>query len=194
MTPDDSEETGEADDGAPAADAAGNEDGGATETGGDDGSAPNEDGGDPASISNIERLLLDPDELLSAIAYNGQEDIGLKEKAVFSLSPPFGETVEPTLKHIEDDSTESTADSEIHMRPFRFVAEGRQVIDQRPTRQLALEQLGAEDPSESAIEAWIDEAMVTWKDHVRENLAESVDIFSSHGMAIVAVEFESTEE
>jgi len=36
--------------------------------------------------------------------------------------------------------------------------------------------------------------MVAWKDHVRENLAESVDIFSSHGMAIVAVEFESTEE
>ena len=191
MAPDDSEE---AKGGASPTDVEGTGDGDADETEGDDGSAPDEGSGDPTSISNIERLLLDPDELLSAIAYNGQEDIGLKEKAVFSLKPPFGETVEPTLRHIEDDSTESEADDEIHMRPFRFVAEGRQVIDQRPTRQLAIEQLDAEDPSESAIDAWIDEAMITWKDHVRENLAGSVDIFSSHGMAIVDVEFESTEE
>ena len=194
MTTEDSEANGEAEDGAPTTDVEADDDVAADERGTGDGSAPGDGGGDPTSISNIERIVLDPDELVEAIAYNGQEDIGLKEKAVFSLTPPFGETVRPALRHIEEDSTESEADGEIHMRPFRFVAEGRQVIDQRPTRQLATEQLGAEDPSESAIEAWIDEAMATWKAHVRENLAESVDIFSSHGMAIVAVEFEPAEE
>jgi len=36
--------------------------------------------------------------------------------------------------------------------------------------------------------------MTTWKDHVRDNLAESVDIFSPHGMAIVDVAFESDDD
>jgi len=128
---------------------------------------------------------------VEVLAYNGREDIGRKGKAVFSFRPPFDGTVEPTVRHLDEDSTEGKAADEIHMRPFRFVVEGRQVIEQRPTRQLALEKLGAEEPSEAAIEAWIDEAMVAWKDHVRENLTESVDIFSSHGMAIVDVEFEA---
>ncbi len=166
----------------------------ATDAPGVDSESAPEETGDPTSISNIERIVLDPEELLSAIAYNGQEDIGLKEKAVFSLRPPFGETVRPTLRHIEEDSRESTGEDEIHMRPFRFVAEGRRIIDQRPTRPLAIEELDAEEPSEAAIEAWIDEAMDTWKAHIRGNLAESVDIFSSHGMAIVDVEFEQPEE
>ena len=149
---------------------------------------------DPESISNIDRIVLDPDELVQTLAYNGQEDIGQKSKAVYVLAPPFGETARPALRHLSEDSTERKSDAEIHMRPFRFVVEGRSVIEQRPTRTLAMEQLGAEDPSEAAIEAWIDEAMLTWKEHVRDNLAESVDIFSPHGMAIVDVAFEPGDE
>ena len=68
------------------------------------------------------------------------------------------------------------------------------MIEQRPTRQLAAEEMDADDPTDAAIEAWIDEAMETWKDHVRGNLAESVDIFSPHGMAIVDVEYEPEPE
>jgi len=143
------------------------------------------------SISDIERIVLDPDKLVQMLAYNGQEDIGQKSKAVYSLRPPFGETVEPTLKHLDEDSTDSKADDEIHMRPFRFVVEGRQVIEQRPTREVAMEELDAEDPTDAAIKSWIDEAMLTWKEHVHENLAESVDIFSPHGMSIVSVEYVS---
>ncbi len=169
-----------ADDGGSEAD-----DGGSEADSNDDGAA------DPTSISSIDRIRLDPEEVVQVLAYNGREDVGRKGKAVFSFRPPFDGTVEPTVRHLDEDSTEGKADDEIHMRPFRFVVEGRQVIEQRPTRQLALEKLGAEEPSEAAIEAWIDEAMVAWKDHVRENLTESVDIFSSHGMAIVDVEFEA---
>lgn len=148
---------------------------------------------DPASISTIERIVLDTDDVIRAIAYNGQEDVGRKGKAVFSLTPPFGETVRPTIKHLDDDSTESKTDGEIHLRPFRFVVDGRGVVEQRPTRRLAIEELDAEDPTEKTIDTWLDEAMETWTDHVRENLAESVDIFSPHGMAIVAVEYETTD-
>jgi hypothetical protein len=149
---------------------------------------------DPASISNIERMVLDPDELVRSFAYNGQEEIGRKGKVVFSLTPPFTETVEPTLRHLEDDSRESKAEGEIHLRPFRLVFDGRQVIDQRPTRRLAIEELDEEEPDDATIEAWLDEAMATWTAHVRDNLAESVDIFSPHGMAIVDVEFEESSE
>jgi len=159
-----------------------------------DGDAAESGDGDPESISNIDRIVLDADELVQTLAYNGQEDIGQKNKAVYVLAPPFGETARPTLRHLSEDSTEKKSDEEIHMRPFRFVVEGRAVIEQRPTRTLAMEQLGAEDPAEAAIEAWIDEAMTTWKDHVRDNLAESVDIFSPHGMAIVDVAFESDDD
>lgn len=153
-------------------------------------STDQEEESDPESISTINRLRLDPNEVIETIAYNGQADIGQRGKAVYSLSPPFDETVEPTLKHLEDDSTESERDDEIHLRPFRFVAEGRRVVDQRPTRRLAKEELDGDDPDEATIEAWIDEAMETWKDHIRENLAPSVDIFSPHGMAIVHVEYD----
>jgi hypothetical protein len=146
---------------------------------------------DPGSISNIERVRLNPNDVVGALAYNGQEDVGKKGKAVFSLRPPFDEAVEPTLQHLDEDSTESKTKGEIHLRPFRFVFEGRQVIEQRPTRQLAIEELEEADPDDASIEAWIDDAMETWKSHVRENLAESVDIFSPHGMTIVNVEYES---
>lgn len=149
---------------------------------------------DPASISRIETVRVDPEDVVQAIAYNGQEDIGRKGKAVFSLTPPFEEVVVPSIRHLADDSTESKADGEIHLRPFRFVSGGRRAVDQRPTRQLAREELDADDPDEATIEAWIDEAMETWKGYVRENLIESVDIFSPHGMAIVNVEYESAED
>jgi hypothetical protein len=149
---------------------------------------------DSESIDNIERVRLNPDEIVEMLAYNGQEDIGDKGKVVFSLQPPFGETVEPTLRHLDEDSTESKAEGEINLRPFRLVVEGRQVVEQRPTRQLAIEELDEDDPDDAAIEAWIDDAMETWKAHVRENLAESVDIFSPHGMTIISVEYESGTE
>ncbi len=149
---------------------------------------------DPESISAIDRIVLDPEKLVEMLAYNGQEDIGQKSKAVYSLQPPFAPAVEPALKHLEEKSTEGKADDEIHLRPFRFVVDGRAVIEQRPTRQVATEEIDAEDPTDAAIEAWIDEAMETWKGHVRENLAESVDIFSPHGMAIVDVEYEPEPE
>ncbi|MFQ3283696.1 MAG: hypothetical protein ACI9TI_002065 [Natronomonas sp.] len=149
---------------------------------------------DPESISAIDRIVLDPEKLVEMLAYNGQEDIGQKSKAVYSLQPPFAPAVEPALKHLEEKSTEGKADDEIHLRPFRFVVDGRAVIEQRPTRQVATEEIDAEDPTDAAIEAWIDEAMETWKGHVRENLAESVDIFSPHGMAIVDVEYDPEPE
>lgn len=159
----------------------------------DEGDGDDEDV-DPESISTIDRIVLDPEALVGMLAYNGQEDIGQKSKAVYSLRPPFAPAVEPTMKHLEEKSTEGKADDEIHLRPFRFVVEGRAVIEQRPTRQVATEEMDAEDPTDAAIEAWIDEAMETWKNHVRENFAESVDIFSSHGMAIVNVEYEPEPE
>jgi len=172
-----------------------------TDASDDDGDGGDGDGGDgddeevdPESISTIDRIVLDPEELVQAVAYNGQEDIGQKSKAVYSLRPPFAPTVRPSMKHLEEHSVEGKADDEIHLRPFRFVVEGRAVIEQRPTRQLAAEEMDADDPTDAAIEAWIDEAMETWKDHVRGNLAESVDIFSPHGMAIVDVEYEPEPE
>jgi hypothetical protein len=161
--------------------------------GSDEGAAEDEDV-DPESISAIDRIVLDPETLVDMLAYNGQEDIGQKSKAVYSLRPPFARTVEPTLKHLEEHSVEGKADDEIHLRPFRFVVEGRAVIEQRPTRPVAKEEMDADEPTDAAIKAWIDEAMETWKDHVRGNLAESVDIFSPHGMAIVDVEYEPEPE
>jgi hypothetical protein len=160
----------------------------------DEGSGEGGDDADPESISSIDRIRLDPDDVVRTLAYNGQEDVGRKGKAVFSLAPPFGEAVEPAIRHLDEDSTESKADDEIHLRPFRFVVEGRQVVEQRPTRGMAIEELDDDDPTEAAIEAWIDEAMATWKAHVRENFAESVDIFSPHGMAIVDVEYDPEPE
>ena len=154
---------------------------------------PETEESDPKSVADIETIVVDPDDVVEAAAYNGQEDIGRKGKAVFCLTPPFGERVEPTIRHLADDSTESKADDEVHLRPFRFVAEGSQVIEQRPTRRLAKEELDADDPDETAIEAWIDEAMETWKTHVRENLVGSTDIYSAHGMAFVGVEYEKAE-
>lgn len=90
-------------------------DGGDDESGGEleaseEGSEEDEEEFDPTSISNIERIVLDPDELVRSFAYNGQEEIGRKGKVVFSLTPPFTETVEPTLRHLEDDSRKSRSD------------------------------------------------------------------------------------
>jgi hypothetical protein len=155
--------------------------------------APDDEGTDTRSVTDIETIVVDPDDIIQAIAYNGQEDIGEKSKVVFSLQPPFDEPVEPTIKHLEEDSTAGQEDDEIHIRPFRFVMDGRQVVEQRPTRQLAKEELDDEDPDETAIEEWIDEAMETWKAHIRENFAESVDIYSSGGMAFIDIEFRSED-
>ncbi len=35
--------------------------------------------------------------------------------------------------------------------------------------------------------------METWKSHVRENLVESVDIYSPHGMTFIGVEYREEE-
>lgn len=145
------------------------------------------------SVTDVETIVLDPEDVVQAVAYNGQEDIGQKQKTVFSLSAPFAATVEPSIRHLEEDSKSGKADDEIHIRPFRFVAKGRQVIEQRPTRSLAAEELEGEDHDDATIEAWIDEAMETWKDHVRSNLVDTVDIYSSHGMAFVDVEYRSED-
>lgn len=155
---------------------------------------PGDEDGESRSVTDVETIVLNPDKVVDTLAYNGQEDIGPEGKAVFVLSPPFGDRIEPTLRHLGDDSTERKADDEIHVRPFRFVAEGQGVLDQRPTRQLAKEELEAEAPDEAAIEVWIDEALKTWKTHVEENLVETVDIYSSHGMAFIDVEYRSNEE
>ena len=188
----DTDDTPDAD--TDASDASDASDGEADEGDGNDGDDGDDGDVDPESISTIDRIVLDPEALVGMLAYNGQEDIGQKSKAVYSLRPPFAPAVEPTMKHLEEKSTEGKADDEIHLRPFRFVVEGRAVIEQRPTRQVATEEMDAEDPTDAAIEAWIDEAMETWKNHVRENFAESVDIFSPHGMAIVNVEYEPEPE
>ena len=149
---------------------------------------------DPESISRIERILIDPDDVLETMAYNGQEEIGRKGKAVFSVTPPFDETVEPTLKQLGDESTKHGTDGEINLRPFRFVVDGRRIIEQRPTRQLAMEELDVDDPDDAMIEAWIDEAMATWKAHIRDNFTDSVEIFSPHGMAVASVEYQTDSE
>jgi molecular chaperone DnaK (HSP70) len=183
-------------DGGPPTDPSEPDPGSGSETDGSDADGEDTAGGDDAgsdSIGDVETIRVDPDDVVRSLAYNGQEDIGPKGKAVFSLTPPFEEPVEPSIRHLDDDSTESKADDEIHIRPFRFVMEGRQVIEQRPTRRLAKAELDAEDPDEAAIEAWIDEAMETWKTHIRENFAESVDIYSPQGMAFVDVEYAESE-
>jgi hypothetical protein len=149
---------------------------------------------DPDSISRIDVIRVDPEAVIEAIAYNGQEDIGQKSKTVFTLSPPFKSTVEPTLQHLEEETGGGDPNSEIKLRPFRFVAEGRQIVDQRPTRKLALENLDSDDPTEATIEAWIDEAMEVWKDHIRENLVGSVDIFTPQEMEFVSVEYDPEPE
>jgi len=153
---------------------------------------PDDDDADPDSIDAIEAIRVDPDDVVGAIAYNGQEDLGKQGKAVFALIPPFGATVEPSLRHLAEDSTESKADGEIHLRPFRFVAEGRRVVEQRPTRRLAKRKLDAEEPTEEELEAWVDEALETWKAHVRDNFVDSIDVFSPHGMALIDVEYGET--
>jgi hypothetical protein len=157
------------------------------------GTAPDDEETGSKSVADIETIVVDPDDIVEAIAYNGQEDIGQKSKAVFSLRPPFDEPVEPTIKHLEEDSTAGQDDEEMHIRPFRFVMDGRQVVEQRPTRELAKEELDGEEPTETEIEAWIDEAMETWKAHIRENFAESVDIYSSDGMAFIDVDVRSED-
>lgn len=157
-----------------------------------DDDAEDEPDADPDSIDAIETIRVDPDDVVSAIAYNGQEDLGKKGKAVFALIPPFEATVEPSLRHLAEDSTESKAEGEIHLRPFRFVAEGRRVVEQRPTRRLAKQKLDAEEPTEEELEAWVDEALETWKAHVRDNFVDSIDVFSPHGMALIDVEYGET--
>jgi len=89
-----------------------------------DGDAAESGDGDPESISNIDRIVLDADELVQTLAYNGQEDIGQKNKAVYVLAPPFGETARPTLRHLVGGLHGKKSDEEIHMRPFRFVVDG----------------------------------------------------------------------
>lgn len=160
----------------------------------DEETAADDENAESRSVTDVETIVLDPEEVVDTLAYNGQEDIGPDGKAVFVLSPPFGERIEPTLRHLGDDSTESKSDDEIHVRPFRFVAEGQGVLDQRPTRQLAKEKLEEDDPDEAVIEAWVDEALEAWKTHVRENFVETVDIYSSHGMALIDVEYRDDEE
>ncbi len=154
--------------------------------------ADSEDAAESRSVTDVETIVVDSADVIRAFAYNGQEDIP-KGKAIFALTPPFGETVEPTMQHLDDDLTSGTPGDEVHIRPFRFVTDGRRVIEQRPTRQLAKEELEAEDPDDSAIEAWIDEAMETWKAHARDNLVDSVDIYTPHGMAFIDVEYRDEE-
>ncbi|CAI48813.1 uncharacterized protein NP_1444A [Natronomonas pharaonis DSM 2160] len=149
---------------------------------------------DNTSIDDIETLVVDPDDVVQALAYNGQEEVGIDQKVSFELTPPFEAEAEPELVHIEDDTTKVDLEGAVRIRPFRFVEEGRQVVEQRPTRELALEELDAADPKEATIDEWIDEALETWKEHVREHRADVVDVYASHGMAIIDVEYTDSQE
>lgn len=203
------------------------------------------------SIDDVETLVVSPDDVYGAMWHNGDPSERVKGKAVFIVSPPFDEEMEPPIEYLEelDEPDEET----IRIRPFRFIMEGRQVLDQRPSRALAKKELGEDDEedtegeeadapeepdplsdegdnpfdgegtdhfpfptgpdddeddeesdeeekevipddadyTEEDIEAWIAAATEEWESHIRENLTDQVDIYTSHGMHFLSVRYES---
>lgn len=102
------------------------------------------------SIDDVETLVVDPDDVYEAMWHNGDPSERVKGKAVFILSPPFDEEMELSIEYLEelDEPDEET----IRIRPFRFIMEGRQVLDQRPSRALAKKELGEDDEEDTEAE------------------------------------------
>ena len=156
--------------------------------GGDDepADAPPGDEPDPGSIEDVETVVVDPDVVLEGMARNAKLDERAAGKAVLRLEPPFEETVRTEVHHLEEDEQLEDA---YHLRPFRFVEEGRGLLDQYPTRELAREELG-EDADEAAVEEWLEAAMATWTEYARGHLVDSVDGYFRHGTLLADVEYE----
>lgn len=153
------------------------------------------------SLEDIERLVVDPDDIVESMRFNGNEDDISKGKAVLRLTPPFGETVEPEVHHLESEELAAEDMDEealvydyesatFNLRPLRFVEDGRAVLDQRPTPVLAEEELDVEEPTDEEVAAWVDAALETWESHIRDNLKSYVDLTHSHGIVFVDVEYD----
>lgn len=155
---------------------------------------------DEASVEDVETLVVDPDDVVENMRFNGNPDDISAGKAVFTLSPPFDERLEPSVHHLEstdldtsqmDETTLDTDvdDDEYNLRPLRFVEDGLAVLEQRPTPALAEKNLG-EDATDEEIEAWIDAALETWGAHVRDHLKSTVDLATDHGIHFIDVEYD----
>ena len=148
------------------------------------------DGSD--SIQDIQTVVVDPEDVVEALAHNGHSGDMATGKAVFSLVPPFEPRVELSIHYLGNDTSDDAVGDRYHIRPLRFVEEGKAVLAQRPTHATARDHIG-EDADRRTLQEWTDAALQKWKAHVRDNLVDQIDIYADHGLAVVDVVYENPE-
>lgn len=169
------------------------------ESDGSDGNGEDDGSDDEPSLGDVETVVVEPGDVLEGMTYNADPGPKIEDRYVFTLEPPFSETMrlepepldvepDPDVETAENRSTIDAGDSN-HVRPFRFVEDGDGALRQYPSKQLAREELG-EDADESDLEAWQEAAMDRWESYVLENLSDSLEVFTSHDVAFIDVEYE----
>ena len=150
--------------------------------------------------AQIETIVVDPDDVIEALRFNGQPpEYKNRRRAVIRLHPAFEAEQEGSLFYTEQGNyyPPEMSPKPIHLRPGLFVNDDAMPIPHRgEERSRARDEL--DDPTDEEIEEWVETAFEVWENDVRQRL---VDELSESGvvwgqdevdvLAGVSVEYEA---
>lgn len=128
--------------------------------------------------AQIETIVVDPDDVIEALRFNGQPpEYRNQRDAVIRVSPPFGAESEANI-HYSEEGTYYPPEMDpkpLHLAPRQFVGEA--AID-RPVRgdERARAKRDLDDPTEEEIESYVTEAFDVWEEDVRATLVDEINI------------------
>jgi hypothetical protein len=142
--------------------------------------------------NKIITVRVDPQHIINAIWFNekpkdawfygtiGDKD---KDRAVIQIDPPFGHTVDAITHYIDetdDKDAGSPAPDPIRIPPKSLVNDDEvlDVPDRAEERDRAEQNF--RDPEEDIIEDAVDECYSIWRQSIRDNIVDEVDISDFH--------------
>jgi hypothetical protein len=132
---------------------------------------------DPSTTS-IETVVVDPDDVIEALEFNGQPpEYTNQRSAALRLSPPFTARMHATLHYSESGHyyPPEMDPKPLHLSPGLFVADsGISQPVRGEERSRAREEL--DDPTDEEVEAFVTEAFDVWRDDVRQRFVDEIDL------------------
>lgn len=151
--------------------------------------------------SQIETIVVDPDDIIEALRFNGQPpEYKNQRRAVIRLHPPFTAVQEASVFYTEQGNyyPPEMSPKPVHLRPELFVSDDAMPIPHRgEERSQARDEL--DDPTDEEIEEWVETAFEVWEEDVRtllvDELSESGVVWGRDEVDVLAgVSVEYTEE
>jgi len=142
-----------------------------------------------ASVEDVETIAVEKETVVDACQHNAKNNPGMGDKACFVIEPPAEGVVEPEIKYFESDPADIPSQTnDIEVRPETFVPRSKTMLQAFPDEESVASELG-DDTTEAEIDEEHESRVADWRERVRGNLADRVELTLGPSFSTANVEY-----